>query len=163
LKKLEALRLPPSGQCTDREFIRRAYLDAAGILPTPEEVQKFLADSSPKKRAKLIDDLLERSEYVDYWSYKWSDLLLVSSRRVDAEPGSGGRAEERWPRRQDRGGGAADGRRAAPTPGPAEAARSARCPTADETGQPPPVLRRLADGAGEPLLRPRHRQPRLAQ
>src|SRR5262249_3086159 len=82
LKKLEALRLPPSGQCTDREFIRRAYLDAAGILPTPDEVQKFLADTRPDRRAKLIDELLERSEFVDYWSYKWSDLLLVSSRRV---------------------------------------------------------------------------------
>jgi hypothetical protein len=82
LKKLQSLNLPPSGQCSDREFIRRAYLDAAGILPTPEEVHKFLADKSPDKRAKLIDALLERSEFVDYWSYKWSDLLLVSSRRV---------------------------------------------------------------------------------
>src|SRR5262249_11957236 len=60
LAKLQALHLPPSPSCTDREFIRRAYLDAAGILPTPEEVQKFLADSSPNKRAKLIDSLLER-------------------------------------------------------------------------------------------------------
>jgi hypothetical protein len=82
LRKLELLRLRPSGQCTDREFIRRAYLDAAGILPKPEEVQKFVADPSPDKRAKLIDSLLDRPEFVDYWSYKWSDLLLVSSRRL---------------------------------------------------------------------------------
>lgn len=82
LKKLEALRLPPSPLCKDREFIRRAYLDAAGILPTPDEVQKFLADKAKDKRAKLIDHLLSRSEYVDYWAYKWSDLLLISSRKL---------------------------------------------------------------------------------
>lgn len=82
LKKLEALHIPPSGQCSDEEFIRRAFLDAAGILPTPEEVQKFLADSAPDKRAKLIDSLLERPEFVDYWAYKWSDMLLVSTRKL---------------------------------------------------------------------------------
>ncbi len=82
LKKLEQLRIPPSGQATDAEFLRRAYLDAAGILPTPSESEAFLADKSPDKRARLIDRLLERPDFVDYWSYKWSDLLLVSSRRL---------------------------------------------------------------------------------
>ncbi|MCI0460047.1 MAG: DUF1553 domain-containing protein [Gemmataceae bacterium] len=82
LGKLQELRIPPSGTCTDSEFIRRAYLDAAGILPTPEEVKKFLADKRPDRRARLIDSLLERPEYVDYWSYKWSDLLLISSRKL---------------------------------------------------------------------------------
>ena len=82
LKKLELLRLPPSGQCTDAEFVRRAYLDACGILPPAAEAEKFLADTDPKKRAKLIDRLLERPEFVDYWAYKWSDLLLVSSRKL---------------------------------------------------------------------------------
>lgn len=82
LAKLQSLRIPPSPTCTDREFIRRAYLDAAGILPTPEEVQKFVADSDPKKRMKLIDALLHRSEFVDYWAYKWCDLLLVSSKKL---------------------------------------------------------------------------------
>jgi hypothetical protein len=80
--KLEALRIPPSPPCTDAEFIRRAYIDAAGILPTPDEVSKFLADTSQDKRAKLIDVLLERPEYVDYWAYKWSDLLLISTRKL---------------------------------------------------------------------------------
>jgi hypothetical protein len=82
LEKLQALRIPPSAGCSDEEFIRRAFLDAAGILPTPEEVRKFVADRAPDKRAKLIDALLERPEFVDYWSYKWSDLLLVSTRRL---------------------------------------------------------------------------------
>ncbi len=82
LRKLQALRIPPSPACADAEFIRRLFLDAAGILPSPEEVSKFIADAAPDKRAKLIDTLLERSEFVDYWSYKWSDLLLVSTRKL---------------------------------------------------------------------------------
>ncbi len=82
LKKLQTLHIPPSPSCTDAEFMRRAYLDAAGILPTPEEVRKFRADRSPDKRAKLINALLERSEFTDYWAYKWSDLLLVSTRKL---------------------------------------------------------------------------------
>lgn len=82
LRKLQALRLPPSPSCNDYEFIRRAFLDSAGILPTPEEVSKFVSDKSPDKRSKLIDALLERTEFVDYWSYKWSDLLLVSTRKL---------------------------------------------------------------------------------
>src|SRR5205823_8700861 len=82
LKKLESLRIPPSPPCSDHEFIRRAFLDAMGILPTPEEVQKFVADKSSDKRAKLIDAILERPEFVDYWAHKWSDLLLVSTRKL---------------------------------------------------------------------------------
>jgi hypothetical protein len=85
LAKLQALRIPPSPLCSDEEFIRRAYLDATGILPAPEEVQQFLADKGNDKRARLIDSLLQRPEFVDYWSYKWSDMLLVSSRRL-AQP-----------------------------------------------------------------------------
>jgi hypothetical protein len=82
LKKLAALRIPPSPACTDAEFIRRAFLDAAGLLPTPEEVRKFVADPAKDKRARLIDDLLKRPEFIDYWTYKWSDLLLVSTRKL---------------------------------------------------------------------------------
>src|SRR6266852_1685166 len=82
LAKLESLRIPPSPLCTDAEFVRRAYLDAAGILPTPEEARRFIADKAPDKRAKLIEALLARPEFVDYWAYKWSDLLLVSTRKL---------------------------------------------------------------------------------
>ena len=84
LAKLKALNIAPSGPAVDATFIRRAYLDAAGILPTSEEVEDFLADQSPDKRAKLIDRLLERDEFVDYWAYKWSDLMLISSRKLRA-------------------------------------------------------------------------------
>jgi hypothetical protein len=79
IKKLQTLQLAPSEQATDREFIRRAFLDATGTLPTPQEVESFLADSSNNKRAKLIDSLLTREEYVDYWTNRWSDVFLVSS------------------------------------------------------------------------------------
>ena len=84
LDKLKKLNIAPSGECDDATFIRRAFLDAAGILPSAEEVETFLADKSPAKRAALIDKLMARDEFVDYWAYKWSDLLLVSSKRLDS-------------------------------------------------------------------------------
>jgi hypothetical protein len=82
LAKLQALNIAPSKTADDATFLRRAYLDAAGILPTSEEVETFLADTSPDKRAKVIDSLMARDEFVDYWTYKWSDLLLVSTRKL---------------------------------------------------------------------------------
>jgi hypothetical protein len=85
LDHLRALHIPPSPPATDAEFIRRAYLDAAGILPSPSEVDKFLKDSSPEKRNRLIDELIKRPEFVDYWTYKWSDLLLVSSNHLSSD------------------------------------------------------------------------------
>jgi hypothetical protein len=81
-KKLKDLRIPSSPLCTDAEFLRRAYLDASGILPPPDERAKFLANKAPNKRAKMIDALLERPEFVDYWAYKWSDVLLITTRRL---------------------------------------------------------------------------------
>ncbi len=82
LKKLESLNLPPSPPADDATFIRRVFLDTIGVLPTADEVRAFLADTSPDKRDRLIDDLLARPEFVDYWTYKWSDLLLVSGDRL---------------------------------------------------------------------------------
>ena len=84
LGKLAALNLAPSPRCTDAEFIRRVLLDTCGILPTAEEVRAFIADTAPDKRDRLIDSLFARTEFVDYWTYKWSDLLLVSSRKLKA-------------------------------------------------------------------------------
>ena len=82
LDKLQALNIPPSPTCEDEVFLRRAYLDAAGILPTTDEVKQFLANKSPNKRTEVIESLLKRSEFVDYWAYKWSDVFLVSSRKL---------------------------------------------------------------------------------
>jgi len=78
LRKLSDLRILPSEISSDTEFIRRVYVDALGVLPTPAEVRAFMNDRSPNKRAQLIDQLLERPEFVDQWAYKWGDLLRVS-------------------------------------------------------------------------------------
>jgi hypothetical protein len=77
-RKWREMGLTPSGLCGDEEFIRRASLDAIGSLPTPAEVQAFLADKAPDKRSRLIDALLRRPEYADYWSVKWGDLLRIN-------------------------------------------------------------------------------------
>lgn len=82
LRKLESLRVPPSPPADDATFLRRAYLDATGTLPPVAVVESFLADTDPKKRDALVDRLLSSPEYVDYWAYKWSDLLLVSSKNL---------------------------------------------------------------------------------
>ncbi len=80
--KLRQLNLLPSARSTDAEFIRRVFLDTIGALPPTEEVKSFLASNDINKRDQLIDSLLERSEYVDYWSYRWSDILLVNGARL---------------------------------------------------------------------------------
>ena len=77
--KLRDLNLPPSTGASDAEFLRRAFIDTVGVLPTEDRVKAFLTDTSPNKRDALIDELLNRPEFVDYWTYKWSDLLLVNS------------------------------------------------------------------------------------
>ncbi len=75
-KKLLDLRIEPSGPCDDRTFIRRVFLDAMGVLPTPAEVEAFLAEKAPNKRARLIDAILERPEFIDYWTMQLNDLLM---------------------------------------------------------------------------------------
>jgi len=77
-RHLRQLNLPPSPPADDATFVRRVYLDTIGLPPTPEEIQTFLADSSADKRDRLIDALLERPEFVDYWTYKWSDVLMLN-------------------------------------------------------------------------------------
>lgn len=82
IKKLQTLNIAPSEQTTDREFIRRAFLDATGTLPSPQEIENFLADNSPAKRVKLVDGLLARDQFTDYWTNRWADVLLVSSDKI---------------------------------------------------------------------------------
>ena len=71
--------IKPAMACSDEVFVRRVYLDCIGTLPTIEEASSFLQDRRPRKRALLIDALLERDEFADYWSLKWCDLLRVKS------------------------------------------------------------------------------------
>lgn len=69
---------PPVG---DAIFMRRAHLDLVGVIPTPDEVRAFLADESPDKRRRLVDDLLQRSEYGVTQARYWRDVIL--SRRLE--------------------------------------------------------------------------------
>ncbi len=84
LAKLRRLNLPPSPRASDAEFLRRAFIDTIGMLPTADETRSFLADAAPDKRDRLIESLLARPEFVDYWTYKWSDVLLVNSEKLPA-------------------------------------------------------------------------------
>jgi len=77
--RLEQLGIQPAPLCSDAVFVRRAYLDVIGTLPTAQEARTFLSDKDPNKRSILIDRLLEREEFADYWAMKWSDLLRVKS------------------------------------------------------------------------------------
>lgn len=81
--KLKTLRINPSRTCPDAVFVRRAYLDLLGMIPTAEEARTFAADKSPDKRARLIDQLLARPEFADFWAMKWADVLKVESRTLD--------------------------------------------------------------------------------
>jgi hypothetical protein len=82
LVQLEHLHLKPSPPCDEATFLRRAFLDTIGRLPSPEEVREHLADRSPGKKERLVELLLARPEFVDYWTYKWSDVLLVSGAKL---------------------------------------------------------------------------------
>jgi hypothetical protein len=77
--KLKKLRILPSDLCSDEVFLRRAHIDICGNLPTLEEHEQFLADKDPKKREKLVDELLSRKEFVDMWVMKWAELLQIRS------------------------------------------------------------------------------------
>jgi hypothetical protein len=73
------MAIQPAHPASDEVFLRRVYLDVTGTLPTSSEAAAFLADRDPNKRAILIDRLLERPEFADYWAMKWGDLLRVKS------------------------------------------------------------------------------------
>ncbi len=77
--KLDKLRIFPSPTCDDETFLRRAQIDITGTLPTPDDVKAFIADKDSAKRAKKVDVLLARNEFVDIWAMKWSELLQIRS------------------------------------------------------------------------------------
>lgn len=99
--KLKELRIEPSELSGDAEFLRRVFLDVIGTLPTPAEVRAFLADTSADKRTKLIDRLLDRPEFVDYWTLFLSDLLQNRKERDhDVRGVKGVRQFHAWIREQ---------------------------------------------------------------
>lgn len=95
--KLELLGVQPSAMADDAVFMRRVFLDTIGTLPTADEARHFLARSSADKRTQLIDELLARDEYADYWAMRWSDILRVDRDKLTAP---GAVAVSRWLRRQ---------------------------------------------------------------
>jgi hypothetical protein len=76
--KWRELGLTPTPTCSDSEFLRRLYLDVIGTLPTPDEVRAFASDPRTDKRARMIDAVLARPEFVDFWALKWGDLLRIN-------------------------------------------------------------------------------------
>lgn len=91
--KLNHMRIPPSEPCTDAEYLRRVYLDVIGQLPTPEEVASFLQDPSPSKRERVVDGLLTRTEFYDFWTLKLADVLRSNSRLIQNK---GTHVFQRW-------------------------------------------------------------------
>jgi hypothetical protein len=83
--KLNRMRIRPSELSGDREFIRRAYLDVIGVLPTPEEVRTFLADPPSTRRDHVVDQLLARTEFVDFWALKFADILRSNGRLIQTK------------------------------------------------------------------------------
>ncbi len=100
--KLKTLRINPSELVTDEVFLRRAYLDLLGLLPTAEEAKRFVGNGGkpganpklktqtskvapPDRRAALVEELLERDEFADFWALKWADLLRVEEKTLDAK------------------------------------------------------------------------------
>ncbi len=81
-QKLQRLNITPSDSCGDHTFLRRATTDICGRIPSPEEVDAFLTDSSPDKREELVDRLLEEPDFADHWANKWVDLLRPNPYRV---------------------------------------------------------------------------------
>ncbi len=95
--RLMTLGIPSAGLCDDATFLRRVFLDTIGTLPTASEAREFLADSSPDKRARLVERLLLRPEYADYWTMKWADILRADKSKIGPQ---GAVALTRWLHRQ---------------------------------------------------------------
>ena len=86
--KLKVLGIPPSPVADDSTFLRRVYIDVSGTLPTDAEVKAFIADKDPQKRNKVIDRLLNTTDYADYFANKWNLVLRNKKRRNEELPGT---------------------------------------------------------------------------
>jgi hypothetical protein len=93
--RMERDAVPHAGLASDEEFVRRVFLDAIGLPPSPAEVRAFLADTAPDKRERLIDSLLARDAFTEQWAWFFGDLL-----RSSGESGPGSQAFHYWLREQ---------------------------------------------------------------
>jgi hypothetical protein len=93
-KKLKTVGMPPSALCDDATFIRRATIDIAGRLPTPDETQRFLANTNAGKRDQLVAALVDSPDYADYFANKWS--ALFRNKRNDGNQARGTYAFHDW-------------------------------------------------------------------
>ncbi|QDT12209.1 DUF1549 and DUF1553 domain-containing protein [Planctomycetes bacterium K23_9] len=82
LQQLQTLKLRPSPRCDDETFVRRASLDTIGRLPTLAERDEFLAANEKTRRDEFIERLLSSEGFVDYWTYRWCDMLLINGTRL---------------------------------------------------------------------------------
>ncbi len=100
-QKLQQLHIPPAEACDDATYLRRVYLDVIGLLPNADEGRAFLADGRADKRAQVLESLLGRSEYVDYWTLQLADLLQNRKERDhDVRGAKGVRSFHQWLRGQ---------------------------------------------------------------
>jgi uncharacterized protein YjdB len=83
--KLQRLHIEPSGLSSDEHFLRRVYLDVAGVLPTHDDAEEFLKSTAPDKRAQLIDRLLQRPEFSELWALKFTELFRAGTREAGAK------------------------------------------------------------------------------
>jgi hypothetical protein len=93
-KEVESAKVEPAALTTDEQFIRRVTLDMTGELPLPADVTEFVAASDPKKRAKLIDKLLDSDEYARHWTHYWREVIVA--RLTDRRNLPLARAFESW-------------------------------------------------------------------
>ncbi len=96
LKQLKANDITPAHLCSEEVFFRRVHIDVIGTVPRDWQIRDFLKNKDPKKRAKLIDQLLNKTEFADYWALKWCDLLRVKAEfPINLWP-NGAQAYHRW-------------------------------------------------------------------
>ena len=79
--------------CSDAAFLRRVYLDVIGVIPTAAEARRFLEDTAPDKRVRLVDELLARNEdYAAHWTPFWEEAIGSSNVGITGGIGSRGQS-----------------------------------------------------------------------
>lgn len=96
-QKLRKLRLAPAPPCDDATYLRRVFLDVTGQLPSVDEVREFLADETPDKRGRIVDELLRRPEFDDVQAMTWAEVLRIEAGNLETK---GVHVFTRWLREQ---------------------------------------------------------------